>query len=69
MDHWTDPNSAHKRIGYWVGETWLFDKTPPDDEPITDLNRVSSPDYASGSIQVEQKQKPRKSVTWNIAET
>ena len=69
MDHWTDPNSAHKRVGYWIGETWLFDKVAPDGEPITDLSRVQSLDYASVSTPIGQKRKSCKSVTWNIAET
>ena len=69
MDHWTDPNSAHKRVGYWVGETWLRDKVAPEGEPITDLSRVQSLDYASVSTPIEQKRKSCKSVTWNIAET
>ena len=57
MDHWTDPNSAHKRVGYWIGETWLFDKVAPEGEPITDLSRVQSPDYISVSALTGQKRR------------
>jgi hypothetical protein len=69
MDQWTDPNLAHRRVGFWIGETWLFDKIPPDGAPIADLPRVQSPDYISVSALMGQKQQPGKSVTWNIAET
>ena len=54
VDQWTDPVLAHKWVGYWIGEAWLFDRIRPDDAPIPDLTSVQSLDYMSVSALLGQ---------------
>jgi hypothetical protein len=68
VDQWTDPVLAHERVGYWIGEAWLFDRIRPDDAPIPDLTSVQSPDYISVSALLGQNRPTGKSVTLSIAE-
>ena len=68
VDQWTDQTLAHKRIGYWIGETWLFDRLRPDGSSIPDLASVQTPNYISVSALLGPKRPAGKLVNWGIAE-
>ena len=66
IDRWDDPKIAHKRIGYGVGETWLFENSLLDVDPLPNLAVVSSVELSSATM--KKKTTVKKSVTWNVAE-
>ena len=41
VDDWTISSMVHRRIGYWIGQTWFFDHEPNGEGHIPDLALVS----------------------------